>query len=322
MKIRLIIFLAFISFLYFLNYSMAAERNYPTRSIDLLVGFAPGAGADLPTRLIAENSRKLLGQEVVIQNKPGGGGRIPWILLPKALPDGYTLGAGPDPALMFIPFLEKVPYKFEDFIFISQYGVLNYGIVVRQDSPIKTVKDLVEFARANPDTLTVGDIGSTATLIFESLARIEGLKIKLVPFSGGAPALTALLGGHIMVTSSGASAYSQHVRAKTVRLLAVLGETRENAYPEVPTLKESGYPLMVFQNYYVIFGPKNTEKPIVEKLRTTFTKATESPEFIKLAKDLGIWTNEPLSGNELSEVMSRRYKDYGNLFKKTGMELK
>lgn len=328
MKTRLmvfsVVFSVFFSLFCILNFSMAAERAYPTKSIDIIVGFSPGAGGDLGTRMVAENSKKLLGQELIIQNKPGGGGRSPWILVSKATPDGYTLGGGPDSALIIAPFQEKVPYKFEDFVFISQYGVLNFGIVVRQDSPLKTFKDLVEFARANPDKLTIGTLGegSAGQLTFEILARTEGLKVKLVPFSGAAPALTALLGGHIMVTSTGSSGYAQHVKAKTARVLAVMGEERVDDYPEVLTVKESGFPLLVFQNFYVMFGPKNLEKSIEEKLRQAFMKAIESPDFIKLAKNLEIYVNNPLSGNELRERMIQRFKKSGELFQKLGMGIK
>ncbi|MFH0811509.1 MAG: tripartite tricarboxylate transporter substrate binding protein [Pseudomonadota bacterium] len=324
MKTRLMVLLVFFGLFCVLNFSMAAERAYPTKPIDMIIGFSPGAGADLGTRLIAENSKKLLGQEMIIQNKPGGGGRAPWILVPKATPDGYTLGGGPDSALMVAPFLEKVPYKIEDFSFIIQYGVLDFGIVVSQDSPLKTFKDLVEFARANPDKLTVGTLGesSSGQLTFEILARTEGLKIKLVPFSGAAPAVTALLGGHIMVTSTGSSGYAQQVKGKMARILAVTSEERLDDCPEVPTLKELGYPSLVFQNFYVLFGPKNMEKAIVEKLRQAFMKAIESPDFVKLANTLQIFVKKPLSGNELSETMIRRYKDNGELFKRMGMGVK
>ena len=320
MKSRSVLFLVLAGLLCAMDLSTAAERAYPTKPIDMIIGFAPGAGADLGTRLIAENSKKSLGQEVVIQNKPGGGGRSPYILVAKAAPDGYTLGGGPDPALMVAPFTEKVSYKIEDFTFIAQYGVLNYGIVVRQDSPIKSFKELVAFARANPDTLSVGTLGegSAGQIAFEILARIENLKIKLVPFSGAAPALTALLGGHIMATSTGSSGYSQHVRAKSVRVLAGLGEERESDYPDLPTVKESGFPLLVFQNFYILFGPKNMEKLVVDKLGQAFLKALEAPDFIKLAKELEIYVKKPLAGSELTERMFQRYRKNEELFKKLG----
>jgi tripartite-type tricarboxylate transporter receptor subunit TctC len=320
MKSKRVLFLVLAVFLCITGVSMAAERPYPTKPIDMIVGFAPGAGADLGTRLIAENAKKTLGQEIVIQNKPGGGGRTPYILVPKAAPDGYTLGGGPDASLMVAPFIEKVSFKADDFTYISQYGVLNYGVVVRQDSPIKTFKELIAFARANPDKLSVGTLGegSAGQLAFEILARTENLKIKLVPFAGAAPALTALLGGHIMATSTGSSGYSQHVRAKSVRTLAVLGEERDSDYPDVPTAKESGFPLVVFQNFYILFGPKNMDRTIAQKLEQSFLKAVEAPDFVKLAKELEIYVKKPLAGKELTDRMFQRYKNMGELFKKLG----
>jgi tripartite-type tricarboxylate transporter receptor subunit TctC len=181
----------------------------------------------------------------------------------------------------------------------------------------------MDFARANPDKLTISTVGvgTTNHVAFEALMLLEGLKIKLVPFSGAAPAMTALLGKHVLVASTAASGYAPHIKAKTVRLLAVMSEERLDAYPDVPTLKELGFPL-VFQSWYIISGPKNMEKSVVKKLADVFIKGTETPEFIKLAKELEIYTKNPLSGDELREGIVRRDKKNAELFKKLGMGIK
>src|SRR5512135_2287137 len=138
-------------------HSMAAEPNYPTKPIEMTIGYAPGAGTDLGARMIAENSKKLLGQEVVCVNKPGGAGRVAITLISKAKSDGYSLAATTDGCVISAPHLEEVPYKpFEDFTFIAQYGTLDFGISVVSDSPFKTFKQVIEFARSNPEKLTMG----------------------------------------------------------------------------------------------------------------------------------------------------------------------
>lgn len=153
---------------------------------------------------------------------------------------------------------------------------------------------MMDFARANPDKLTISTVGvgTINHVAFEALMLHEGLKIKLVPFPGAAPAMTALLGGHVMVASTASSGYAPHYKAKTVRLLAIMGEERMDEYPGVPTLKELGYPYLVFQSWYVISGPKNMEKPVVKKLEDSFRKAMGSSSSIKMAKEIGIYVKD------------------------------
>lgn len=303
---------------------MAAEI-YPNRPIEITIGYAPGAGTDLGTRMIAEQAKKDLGQDVVCVNKPGGAGRIALTLIAKAKPDGYSLAATTDSAIIAVPHLEKVPYKaLEDFTYISQFGTLDFGVTVAPDSPFKTFRDVVQFARANPDKLTMGiiGVGSADHVAFQALALLENLKIKFVPFAGAAPAMTALLGGHIMITSPASSGYAPHVKAKSARLLAVLGEERLEQYPDVPTLKELGYPSLVFQSWYVISGPKNMDKGIVKKLADAFRKAMATPEFIRVAKELEIYSPKTLSGDELRDGIVRRDRINDELFKKLGIAIK
>ncbi len=311
--------------LFLVSLESNAAETYPNRPIEITIGYAPGAGTDLGTRMIAEQAKKDLGQDIVCVNKPGGAGRIALTLIAKAKPDGYSLAATTDSAIIAVPHLEKVPYKsLEDFTFISQFGTLDFGVTVAQDSPFKTFKDVIQFARSNPDKLTLGiiGVGSADHVAFQALAHLENLKIKFVPFAGAAPAMTALLGGHIMMSSPASSGYAPHVKAKTARLLATLGEERMEQYPDVPTLKELGYPSLVFQSWYVISGPKNMEKPVVTKLANSFRKAMATPEFIRVAKDLEIYAPKTLSGDELRAGIVRRDKINEDLFKKLGIGLK
>ncbi len=307
------------------RFSMAAEPSFPTKPIEIVIGYAPGAGTDLGARMIAEQSKKWLGQDVVCVNKPGGAGRVAMTLISKAKPDGYTLSSGTDSSIIVAPNLEEVPYKpLEDFTFLSQFGTLNFGVTVLQNSPFKTFKELVEFARANPDKVTLGTTGvnSSEHVAFQTLALMENLKIRLVPFAGAAPTMTALLGGHVMAAVPASSGFASHVKANTVRLLAMLGETRLEDYPDIPTLKEIGYPELVFQSWYMLSGPKNIEKAVARKLEEAFGKAIESPEFIKVAKDLQIYTKRPLSGDELREGILRRNKRNVDIFKRLGIGIK
>jgi tripartite-type tricarboxylate transporter receptor subunit TctC len=318
-------FLIFLFFFCLAGFSLAAEPKFPVRPIEIVCGYDPGGGTDLGARMVAEMAKKDLGQEVVVVNRPGGAGRVALTLLTKAKPDGYTLTATTDSPIILIPLLEKVAYHpFDDFTPIIQYGVLDFGIAVATDSPFKTYKDMVEFARANPDKLTISVTGQGNLNYYalEAIALLEKIKIKIVPFTSVVPAFTALLGGHVMVASTASSGYAQHVKGKTVRLLSVFSEERMPGYPDVPTLKELGYPSLVFQSWYLFSGPKNMETSTVKRISDAFRKAMLTPEYKKLADELEIGARRPLDGDELKQGMIRRSKLNAGIFDKLGLKPK
>lgn len=321
---RLGLLLICLSLFWGVQLSMAAEPGYPTRPIEVIVGMAPGGGGDVGVRMMAENAKKYLGQEVVVVNKPGGNNKIAYTLVSKAKPDGYTLGGGADSAITLGLHLERTAYKFEDFTYITQFGLLTNGFVVLPDSPFRGIKDVIEFAKSNPDRLTISTLGSGSFshMVWEYLALVEGLKLKLVPFSGAAPAQTAVLGGHVMVGSSSFTGFSPYVRAKKMRLLAIANERRMEDYPDVPTLKELGYPTLVLNAFHIIIGPKNIDKSIVNRLAEAFKKGMEAPSFVKANKDLEMYERNPISGDELREVMLRRYQRNEEFVKKLGLGIK
>ncbi len=320
----LVLFVSCFCILSMVTAARAGEAAFPQKSIDMMVGFAPGAGTDLGARMIADDAKKTLGQEILVTNKPGGGGRAAITLLARAKPDGYTLAATTDVCLTLLPNLEQVPYKpNEDFTFIVQFGSLETGVVVPADSPFKTFKEMLAYAKANPGKLTVGTLGpgTGVHVAMEAVSLLDNLKMKLVPFGGSAPAVTALLGGHVMAISSGCSGYAPHLKSKKVRLLAVMTDERNEEYPQVPTFKELGYPL-VFPNFYLISGPKGMPKPVVAKLEEAFRKAMQSPAYIKIAQDLNIYTKQVLSGDDLRERILRINSRNTEVFQKLGMGLK
>jgi tripartite-type tricarboxylate transporter receptor subunit TctC len=303
--------------------STAAESKFPVRPIEIVCGYDPGGGTDLGARIVAEMAKKDLGQEVVVVNKPGGAGRVALTLLTKAKPDGYSLTATTDSPIILIPHMEKVPYNpFDDFTPIIQYGVLDFGIAVAMDSPFKTYKDMIDFARANPDKLTISVTGQGNLNYYalEAIGLVEKVKIKIVPFTSVVPAFTALLGGHVMIASTASSGYAQHVKGKTVRLLAVFSDDRMSGYPEVPTLKELGYPALVFQSWYLFSGPKNMDKAVVKRIADAFRKAMTTPEYKKLGDELEISVKNPLEGDNLKQGLMRRSKINGEIFQKLGLK--
>lgn len=178
----------------------ARTQEYPTRAITLLIANSAGGGVDVCARMIAQEAEKILGQEIIPVNRPGGGGAVGVGILANSKGDGYTLCAATDHPLTTIPHMESIPYDpTKDLIPIIQYGSLKSVYVVRSDSPHTSFKDLIEFARKNPGKVSFGapGTGTSSHLFMEQVILSEKVSITIVPFQGAAPAMTALLGGHI-----------------------------------------------------------------------------------------------------------------------------
>lgn len=321
MKIKSIL-LAVISVLFYgLGMSLAAETAYPTRPVEITVASSPGGGTDLGARAIADRAREYLGKEFTVINKSGGGHKVTMVLISKAKPDGYTLGGVSDDVINFAPHLEKLHYSPLDYTFLCNYGRLDVGIYVVSDSPLKSIKEMIDFARANPGKLSVGigEVNSRVHIAMMSLAQMEKLTINIIPFMGAAPTMMAVLGGHVMVGATGASGWARQVKGKQVRLLALLSEDRLDDYPGVPTMKEIGYPALVLPGRYIILGPKNMEKAVVEKLQGAFKRAMETPNFIKVATEVGIYDKKILLGDDLKAALVETYNTSEKMVRSLGI---
>jgi tripartite-type tricarboxylate transporter receptor subunit TctC len=322
MKTGLIALLAFLITFCSLIEVQAAEVRFPTKPIDVYVGFTPGGGTDLGARLIAEKAKAYLGQDIVVVNKPGGAGITAATLISEAKPDGYLLGATTDSPYTFLSIFEKLPFNnLDDFTFLCQYGILQFGLIVRDESPFRDLKDILQYARENPEKLTIGTIGMNAepTMAVVAALQQENVKVKWVPFQGASDAMTAVLGGHVMVGDVGVSGWAQHYRAKKIRVLVMFGDTRSDDYPDIPCLKEMGYPFS-FSSMYVFVGPKNMDKSVRDKIEDAFFKSTQTPEWENLTKKLNLWTKSPmLHGDKLTEALTQKYKKFSELVKKLGL---
>jgi tripartite-type tricarboxylate transporter receptor subunit TctC len=263
--------------------AMSVAQEYPTKPINLTVGVGTGGTVDISSRLLAARAEKLLGQPIVITNNGGGAGSVALGILAKAKPDGYSLVTSPQAPLVEVPHLRPVPYKFDDIIPVMQYAEPESGVVVRADSPFKTFKDLVEFARKNPGKVTYT---TTSTSTPHALAMIyvgkhEKIQWSAIPVPSGDPNMP-LLGGHV-TAFTGSTSWKRYVDTGQFRPLVVQGEKRMKAFPDVPTLKELGYDFVTL-SFYVLWTVKGTPAPIVKKLEDAFHKATEDPEFVAYMK--------------------------------------
>jgi tripartite-type tricarboxylate transporter receptor subunit TctC len=257
-----------------------AQEKYPSRPIRLLCPWPAGGSTDVVMRAIGDSFSKQIGGTVIIENKPGAGGILGAGELANAQPDGYTLSQLPL-GIFRLPHMQKVSFDpMKDLTYIACLTGYTFGMVVRSDSPIKNIKDFVDYAKANPEALSYGSTGTGTTphLVVEQFAKRAGIKLLHVPFKGNADGMQALLGGHVMAHSD-ATGWASAVEAGRARLLVTYGSKRTKRWPNVPTLLELGYQT-VSDSPFGIGGPKGMDPALVKRLQDAFKKTLEDPVVI------------------------------------------
>ena len=256
-------------------------EKYPSRPITLIVPYAPGGASDLASKVVADKVSEFLGQPIVSQYRPGGGGSLGAALVAKAKPDGYTLLVGSSTPLVLSPIVKKMDYKLEDFIFLGIYGETPIWVVVKNDAPWKTLADFVAEAKASPGKITVTSYGklTIADFTIEMLAKQAHVQFTHVPYKATPEAISAVLGGHGQAAfTTGAGGL---LESGTIRILAAAADERIGRLPHIPTFKESGYPISITSSYTLCL-PKGTPKEIVDTLALAQKKAFE-----KYRKEIG-----------------------------------
>ncbi|NML42830.1 tripartite tricarboxylate transporter substrate binding protein [Ramlibacter sp. G-1-2-2] len=270
---------------------LAWAQDYPRQAITLNVGYGPGDNMDLMARMLATKVEKMLGQPVVVMNKPGAAGAVALVSLAKEKPDGYQLAAVLDTALARLPLLRKLSYSLEDFTPVMQYASGATGVVVKADSPWKTLPELIAYAKANPGKVsyTTTGPGTTMHVAFQFIEKQAGIEWTHVPYPAAMQGLAAVLGGHVTANVA-APQWANDVKNGNLRLLAVLSEKRMSGFPEVPTLKELGYDFAADSGSDIV-APKGMPPAIVKRLADAFSKAAQDPEYVKLVHQLQLETN-------------------------------
>jgi tripartite-type tricarboxylate transporter receptor subunit TctC len=262
-----------------------AQDAYPSRPISIVAPFPPGGVADLTARPVAAAMEKALKNPVGVVNKTGAAGAVGMQFVAASRPDGYTLLLALS-SISIIPEADKLfdrkpaftVDQFEPLALISADPTI---LVVRTESPWKTAKEFIEDARRRPNQITYSSSGIYGTLhmAMELLSHAAGITLRHVPHTGAAPALTAILGGHVDALASGPSVVLPHIKAGKLRALAGWGEHRVAALPDVPTFRELGYPDAEFYIWAGLFAPKGTPEPVLGKLRETLRVAVADPDF-------------------------------------------
>jgi tripartite-type tricarboxylate transporter receptor subunit TctC len=259
----------------------ALAEGYPSKPLHLVVPFPPGAGTDMFARAIAAKLNDSLGHPVIVDNKPGAGATIGTDFVAKAAPDGYTLllstaSQAINPGVYF-----KLPYNtLKDFATVTQVANVPTVLLVHASVPANSLQELVALAKAKPGSLNMGSSGNGSVfhLAGELFKSMAGIDIVHVPFKGGIPALTALVGGQVQVLFETTLTVQPFVKAGKIRALAIGGAKRSASMPDVPTMAESGYPGFAADNWYGVYAPAGTPSDIVARLNLEIVKALNMPD--------------------------------------------
>ncbi len=265
-----------------LSSTAALAADYPDRPIRMLVGFAPGGGTDATARAIAPKMSELLGQQIIVDNRPGATGNIATDITSKSNPDGYTILMGTIAALAINPALyEKLPFDpLKDLLPVTRAVDSTNVLVVHPSVAAKTVKELIGLAKAKPGSLNCGSsgVGGAGHLALELFNLQTATKITHIPYKGGGPAMTDLMGGQIQLIFATAASAVGPIKSGKIRALAVTTLKRSQLVPDLPTVAETGLKGFEANNWYGIVVPAKTSRAIVMRLNKVATTALETPE--------------------------------------------
>jgi tripartite-type tricarboxylate transporter receptor subunit TctC len=301
--------------------AIARASTFPDRPIRLICPWTAGGSTDLQMRAIAEAAGKILGQPMVIENRPGAGGTLGATMLLQSRPDGYTLAQLPITVFRY-PFMQATPQwnPLTDFTYISHITGYLFGVVVRADSEFRTFGDLMAWAKANPGKLTYGTpgVGSSLHITMEQLALKAGVEFLHVPFRGVAENQTALLAGTVMATAD-SSGWAQLVRDGRLRLLVTWGAERAKSFPDTPTLKELGYEI-VSASPYGYGGPKGMDPAVVRTLDDAFRRAIDDPGHLAILErfDMAPWY---LNSADYTAFAARQTEEERAMVQRLGLRL-
>jgi tripartite-type tricarboxylate transporter receptor subunit TctC len=273
--------------------AVAQVDDFPSRPVQLMIAYPPGGSTDVGARIVASIAEKILGKPIVVVNKPGAGGQVGWTDMARQKPDGYFIGYINLPATNTVVLDpdRKAIFGVDAFVPIINQ-VLDPGIVwVRADSPYKTLKDLVDAAKKAPNTIRTATTGilsddHLAILMLEEAA--PGAIFRIVHLAGGADQLKEIMGGHVDVAFDNVGSIAPRVRSGELRGLAVMDHQRSKFVPDVPSMKEAGYPTVISSSTRGIAAPKGLPQPVLKKLEEVLRKAMEDPEHVQKLESAGL----------------------------------
>ena len=297
-------------------------QAFPTRPIRLVVGFTPGGGVDINARLLAAKLSELLGQPVIVDNRPGAGTNIANEYVAKAAPDGYTLLMGTPALAINMSLYKNLSYDtLRDFVAVSMFSQSPNILVVNSSSPAKSMSELIALARAKPGVLNYSSAGAGTTqhLAGELLKLRTGTNIVHVPYKGSAPSLTALIAGEVDLSFANVPAILQHVKSGRLRPLASTGSRRSELMPDVPTMQEAGLGVEATV-WYGVFAPAATPRAVVNALSDAIVQAARSPDIKQRLVDQGA---EPVGDApaEFDRILRKEVAKWGEVIRISGIQV-
>jgi tripartite-type tricarboxylate transporter receptor subunit TctC len=304
--------------------AMATSDSYPDRPIRVIVPFPPGGGGDILARLVLTHVAAHLGQPMIFENLAGSGGNIGSQNASRATPDGYTLLYGTNGTFGINHTLYKNPGfdPVKNFIPVSQLTRIAAMVVVRPDLPVSSMKDLLALFKANPNKYTFASAGNgtTSHLAGEMLKISAGVEIRHIPYRGGGPAMTDLLGGQVDMIIDVMPSTAPQVRAGRVKGLAVSTATRVGSLPDIPTIAESGVPGFDVSAWDALFAPAGTPAPIIAKLATAVQQALAEPELQAQLVKLGAEA-APSNPDALGKYVRSEIARWGAVVRQSGASI-
>ena len=299
-----------------------AQGAYPNKTVTFVVPAAAGGTTDISGRMAAQALAPVLGQAVVVDNKGGGNGAIAANIVKRAEADGYTLLMQYSGFHVISPHLAKAPqWEQKDFQPIANIISAPQIIVVRESLPVKTLAELIAYAKANPGKLNYASSGN-GSLQHVTGAMLEqqgGIKMVHVPYKGTGPALQDLLGGQVDLTFGTAPPFMPHIQSGKLRVLAVTGKERLPSLPDVPTTAEAGYPGVNATSWFALFAPAAVPRPVIDRLAADLKKVVEDPAFRKKAQEQGAEA-EYLAPQQLGERVKADYANWAGVIKSSKIE--
>lgn len=304
-----------------LTTTVAAQQDYPNRPVRLIIPFPPGGSNDVVGRLVAMHLSDKLGKQVVVDNRAGAGGVVGTELLTKAPPDGYTIGVI-SIAHAVNPWLYKLPY--DPINGVAPVGIMATGtnvLVIHPSLPVRSVKELIALAKQKPGDLTYSSagIGSFQHLGTELFKLEAGINLVHVPFRGGGPSMTSVLGGHNPIMMSSLVQTTGHIKSGKLIALATGGKERSPILPDVPTVSEAGVPGYEALNWWGIVAPAGTPAPIIAKLHAALTQVQDMPE-VQKQFDLQGASVAKMPSADFGQFMIAEIKRWERVVKEAGIK--
>ena len=313
--------LALMAFLGAMATNAHSQTAYPNKPLKIVVPFGAGGVADLTARTVAQKLGENLGQSIVIENKPGAGGVVATDAVAKSAPDGYTLLLMSNATAVSAGLFKTLPYDAEkDLTPLSVLGTFDIAIVVPQESKFTTLQDLLKFGKANPGKLNIGSInvGSTQHLTAELFKATAGIDAQVVPFNGTPAVLTALRGGQIDMAVEILAPVLPQIKGQALRALAVTGDKRSVALPQVPTAKEAGVRNLYAASWNALAVPSKTPRDIVQKLNQEIQNALNSADVRKKLLEMNV-DPQPGSLQQAADLLNNETKRWGDVIQRAGI---